>query len=199
MRPVRHGCQEGSANLGTTKACGMPSSAVGIRRGWRARSQRDVDHGLDVAWSEVEIAAGFVQAGRHGGGRVSRDVLFEPEQALDGLVLQRSARAVSRRRRLPSMASSTCSAITGPTLPRSSRICLYLLAARVEETPGRRRGRRRIPSGEVGRPRGSRKRRSDTHLDLRRALAVSVDAAVALLQAVGVPGDLVVDEAVAGR
>jgi hypothetical protein len=35
------------------------------------------------------------------------------------------------------------------------------------------------------------------HLHLRRALAVAVDAAIALLQAVGVPGYLVVDEAVA--
>ena len=42
----------------------------------------------------------------------------------------RSARAVSRVRRRPSMASSTWLAMTGPTLPRSSRIASTFNAAR---------------------------------------------------------------------
>jgi hypothetical protein len=46
----RHGCQDGSANRGTAKACGMPSSAVGMRRGWRARSS--------AMWTTASMLAG---------------------------------------------------------------------------------------------------------------------------------------------
>src|ERR1700686_2912118 len=44
---------------------------------------------------------------------------------------------------------------------------------------------------------GSRRRRLPGMASPRRALAVPIDAAVALLHAVGVPGDLIVDEAMA--
>ena len=107
-----------------------------------------------------------------------------------------SACSVSSRVRRPSMASSTCSAITGPTLPRSSRIASTLRTARIRNSRSASRSPtavstiRRLPllvalADEV----------VDPHR--LRLLAVAVDAAVPLLQPVGVPRDLVVDQAVA--
>src|ERR1035437_1992903 len=81
MRPVRHGCQEGSAKRGTAKACGMPSSVAGMRRGWRGGS------------GAVECAAGFIKLSGVRAGDLT-DVLFEAEQALDGLVLALGAGGV---------------------------------------------------------------------------------------------------------
>ncbi len=100
---------------------------------------------------------------------------------------------MSSRVRRPSIASSTCSAITGPTLPRSSRIASTLRTTRIRNS--------RSPSSS---PTGTSPvgllpllvALADEVVDENSLglLAVAVDTAVPLLHAVGVPRNLVVDQ-----
>jgi hypothetical protein len=152
-----------------------------------------VDHGLDVGGGEVEIAAGFVQLVGVAAGEFA-DVLLEPEQALDGLVFALGAGGVQAA----ALAEHGLLHLLGDDGADFAQVfadLLDLLGGAVEEFQVGGEG----GAGAFGEFGILAEAGGDEVVDVhfRRALAVAVDAAVALLQAVGIPGDLVVDEAVA--
>jgi hypothetical protein len=141
----------------------------------------------------VEIAAGFVKLIGVAAGEFA-DVLLEAEQALDGLIFALGAGGIQAA----ALAEHGLLHLLGDHGADFAKVfadLLDLLGGAVEELQVGGEG----GAGTFGEFGILAEAGSDEviHLHLRRALAVAVDAAVALLQAVGVPGDLVVDEAVA--
>ena len=120
--------------------------------------KRRLDHGLDPLGREVQLALGLVELLAK-----ALQVLLKPplegEHPLIGSAWRSASLVSSGRARAPSIASSTCWAMTGPTLPRSSRIASTLCTARARNSrspsrsPGRRPSRSCAskPAGRSGR------------------------------------------------
>ena len=157
------------------------------------QGEGDMHYGLDVGGSEVEIAAGFVKLLGVAAGEFA-DVLFEAEQAFDRLVLALGAGGVQAA----ALAEHGFFHLLGNDGADFAQIfadLLDLLGGAVEklQVGGEGGTGAFCEFGILAKTGGYEV--VDVHFGCM--LTVSVDAAVALFQAVGVPGDLVVDKAVA--
>ena len=186
----------GSSKRGTAALPGRiwPDAVAPARdqRRLARKVQRCLDRGLDPLGRQVQVAFGLVELLAKALQLLLKSPL-EGQHPFDRLGLAFGVRRIERAARAPSMASSTCSAITGPTLPRSSRIAWTLFTARSRNSRSPSRSPGRVGRSQVLRVEAGRDEVVDLHLV--GALAVAIDAAVALLQPVRVPGDLVVDQA----